>query len=93
VNDPVLAVEAPIVVPLIEPPVIRTDVAFWVDMVPKPEIAVFGIVGDAVGAEVPFPYTYPVNCVVVGAAPAPPPRTKPFTARAADVAQVEELEK
>ena len=33
----------PIVVASIVPPVIATEVAFWVDIVPKPETAVFAI--------------------------------------------------
>jgi hypothetical protein len=37
------AVEAPIVAPLIVPPVIATALAFWVDIVPSPETAVFAI--------------------------------------------------
>jgi hypothetical protein len=42
----------------------------------------------------PRAVTTPVPVVVVaGAAPAPPPRTKAFAASAADVAQVEALEK
>jgi hypothetical protein len=42
-------------VPVIDPPVIDTLLAFWVDIVPKPEIAVFGIVVEAVIAAVPLP--------------------------------------
>jgi len=49
-----------------------------VDIVPKPEMDVLGIVVDALGADAPLPYTYPVSAVVVGAPPEPPPRTKPF---------------
>ena len=37
------AVDAPTVVPLIVPPVIVTAFAFWVDIVPRPETAVFAI--------------------------------------------------
>jgi hypothetical protein len=37
------AVVAPTVVPLIVPPVIATLLAFWVDIVPRPETAVFAI--------------------------------------------------
>lgn len=56
VNAPVDVVVAPIDVPLIVPPVIATALAFCVDIVPKPVIAVFGIVVDAENAEVPLPY-------------------------------------
>ena len=55
VKLPVDAVVAPIVVPLIVPPVIATALAFCVDMVPKPVIAVLGIVVDADTALVPLP--------------------------------------
>ncbi len=37
VNAPVLAVEAPTVVPFTEPPVRATALAFWVAIVPKPK--------------------------------------------------------
>ncbi len=37
------AVVAPTVAPLIVPPVIATALAFWVDIVPSPETAVFAI--------------------------------------------------
>ena len=57
VNAPVDAVEAPTVVLLIEPPVIETALAFCVDIVPRPVIAVLGIVVEAVIADVPLPYT------------------------------------
>ena len=57
VNAPVEAVEAPIVVPLIAPPVIAMALAFCVDMVPKPVMAVLGIVVLAVMVLVPLPYT------------------------------------
>jgi hypothetical protein len=43
-------------VPEILPPVIDTLLAFCVDIVPKPEIAVFGMVVDAVAALAPLPY-------------------------------------
>ena len=56
VNAPVDVVVAPIDVPSIVPPVIATVLEFWVDIVPKPVIAVFGMVVDAVTALVPFPY-------------------------------------
>ena len=55
VNAPVDAVVAPIVVPLIEPPVIVTELALCVDIVPRPVMAVLGIVEDAVKAPVPLP--------------------------------------
>ena len=55
VNAPVDVVVAPIDVPSIVPPVIATALAFCVDMVPNPVIAVLGIVVDAVNALVPFP--------------------------------------
>lgn len=67
-NLPVDIVVAPIGVPSIEPPVIATVLAFCVDIVPKPVIAVLGIVVDAVTALVPFPYRYPDKVV----APVPP---------------------
>ena len=53
----VAAVVAPTVVPSIAPPVIATLLAFWVDIVPKPVMSVFGIVADAVMALVPLPFT------------------------------------
>jgi hypothetical protein len=56
VNAPVDVVVAPIDVPLIVPPVIATALAFCVDIVPKPVIAVLGIVVEAVNALVPLPY-------------------------------------
>jgi hypothetical protein len=37
------AVEPPMVVPLIVPPVIATEKSFWVDIVPSPETCVFAI--------------------------------------------------
>ena len=55
VNAPVDVVVAPIDVPLIVPPVIATAPASCVDIVPKPVIAVFGMVVDAVTALVPLP--------------------------------------
>jgi hypothetical protein len=45
------------VVPFIVPPVIVTLEAFWVDMVPRPVMSVFGMVAEAVKALVPFPTT------------------------------------
>ena len=68
VNAPDEGVVPPIAVLLMEPPVIATALAFWVDIVPNPVMAVFGMVVDAVMADVPFPYTYPVSV----AAPVPP---------------------
>jgi len=68
VKLPAAAVEAPIIVPLIAPPVIATVLAFCVDIVPKPVIAVLGIVVEAVTAEVPLPNKYPAKVV----APVPP---------------------
>jgi hypothetical protein len=53
VNAPVLGVDAPMVVPLILPPVIATLLAFCVDIVPRPEMSVFGIDATAVKADVP----------------------------------------
>ena len=65
VNAPVEGVVAPIGVPssvlvsmltpVMPPPVIFTEVLFCVDIVPKPVIAVFGIVVDAVMVDVPLP--------------------------------------
>jgi len=60
-----------IATPDIVPPVIATELAFCVDIVPRPVIAVFGMVVDAVNAPVPFPNTYPVSV----AAPVPPEAT------------------
>ena len=59
VNAPVEAVVAPTVVPLIAPPVMATALAACVDIVPRPDMSVFGIVADAVRAAVPVPLTYP----------------------------------
>lgn len=53
----VVAVVAPTVVPFIEPPVIATEFEFCVDIVPKPVMAVLGIVVEAVIVPVPLPYT------------------------------------
>ena len=55
VNAPVDGVVPPIAAPLIVPPVIVIALAFWVDIVPKPVMAVFGIVVEAVIADVPLP--------------------------------------
>jgi len=41
---------------------------FFVDIVPRPVMSVFGIVGDAAKAAAPLPFTYPVSV----AAPDPP---------------------
>ena len=57
VNDPAPATDPPIVVPLIEPPVIATLFAFCVDIDPRPLIAVLGIVAEAVITPAPLPYT------------------------------------
>jgi hypothetical protein len=51
------AVVAPTVAPSIAPPVIATLLAFWVDMVPRPVMAVLGIVVEAVMVLVPLPNT------------------------------------
>ena len=51
-----------------DPPVMATELAFCVDIVPKPEISVFGMVALAVNALVPLPLTYPVSVI----APVPP---------------------
>ena len=45
------------VVPPMVPPVIATEFAFCVDIVPKPVMSVFGIVDDAVNDAVPLPLT------------------------------------
>ncbi len=55
VKLPVDVVVAPIDVPSIVPPVMATAPAFCVDIVPKPVIAVLGIVVDADTALVPLP--------------------------------------
>jgi len=68
VNAPVDGIIAPIVAllmvtppsiatPSIVPPVIDTELLFSNAMVPKPDTSVFGIVADAVNAEVPLPFT------------------------------------
>ena len=57
VNAPEAGVDPPIGVPLIEPPVIATDEAFWAAIVPKPVMSVLGIVAEAVKALVPLPFT------------------------------------
>ena len=68
VNAPVDGIIAPIVAllmvtppsiatPSIVPPVIATELLFSNAMVPKPDTSVFGIVADAVNAEVPLPFT------------------------------------
>ena len=77
VNAPVEAVVAPIVVPLIVPPVIATLLALCVDIVPKPDMSVLGMLAEAVKAEVPLPLTYPVKVV----APVPPFETTSVPAR------------
>ena len=77
VKAPVLAVEAPTVVALMDPPVMTTAPAPCVDIVPRPLISVFGIVADAVMAVVPVPLTYPVRVV----APVPPLLTTSVPAR------------
>jgi hypothetical protein len=51
------AVVAPTVAPSIAPPVIATELAFCVDMVPRPVMAVLGIVVEAVMVLVPLPIT------------------------------------
>lgn len=51
------AVVAPTVAPSIAPPVIDTLLAFCVDIVPKPVMAVLGMVVDAVMVLVPLPNT------------------------------------
>ena len=56
VNAPVDVVVAPIDVPSIVPPLMATALAACVDIVPKPVIAVLGIVVEAVNALVPLPY-------------------------------------
>jgi hypothetical protein len=55
VKVPFAVVVAPITVPSIVPPVIATVPAFCVDIVPRPVIAVLGIVVEAVNALVPLP--------------------------------------
>jgi hypothetical protein len=57
VPEMVDAVVAPMVVPLIDPPVTDTAFEFWVDIVPRPVMEVLGMVLDAVKAEVPLPMT------------------------------------
>ena len=51
------AVVAPTEVPSIVPPVIATELAACVAIVPKPVISVLGIVVEAVKADVPLPLT------------------------------------
>ena len=50
---------------------------FWVDIVPKPVMSVFGMVEEAVKGLVPLPLTYPVKAV----APVPPFLTASVPAR------------
>lgn len=63
------------------PPVIATDDAFCVDIVPRPVMSVFGIVEEAVKADVPLPLTYPVSVT----APVPPAVTGNVPVVKADV--------
>ena len=51
------AVVAPTEAPSIVPPVIATELAFCVDIVPRPVMAVLGIVVEAVMVLVPLPIT------------------------------------
>jgi hypothetical protein len=51
------AVVAPTEAPSIVPPVIATALAFCVDIVPRPVMAVLGIVVEAVMVPVPLPNT------------------------------------
>ena len=53
VKLPVLELLAPILVPLMEPPVIDTALEFCVDIVPRPVMSVFGIVATVVKGLVP----------------------------------------
>ena len=57
VNTPAAGLDAPMVSPLAVPPVMATASAPCVDIVPKPVIAVLGIVALAVIADVPLPMT------------------------------------
>ena len=57
--------------PVIVPPVMATADAACAAIVPRPVMAVLGIVADAVNAAVPFPLTYPVRVE----APVPPSAT------------------
>ena len=60
------------VMPVTEPPVMATALAFCVDIVPRPVMSVFGIVADAVNGLVPLPLTYPVMVET----PVPPTATE-----------------
>lgn len=55
VNAPAAGVVPPIVAPLIVPPVMATELASCVDIVPKPVMSLLGTVLDAVNALVPLP--------------------------------------
>ena len=69
VKAPVEAVEAPTVVPLIEPPVMATELAFCVDIVPRPVMSELGMLVTVLKALVPLALRYPAVNVV---APDPP---------------------
>jgi hypothetical protein len=68
------AVVAPTVVslivpPLIVPPVIATALAFWVDIVPSPETAVFAIAIEVLVTDVTWPDALVTNTGTLDAAP------------------------
>ena len=63
------AVEPPIVVPLIVPPVIATVLASWVDIVPRPETAVFAIAIEVLVTDVTWPDALVTKTGTVDAAP------------------------
>ena len=56
VNVPAAGVVAPIDVPFTVPPVIATEDAFCVDIVPRPVMSVLGMVAEPVNALVPLPF-------------------------------------
>ena len=61
VNLPVVAVVAPIVALSMEPPVIATEFAFCVDIVPRPDTAVFAIAIAVFVTEVSCPCALTAN--------------------------------
>ena len=69
VNAPVLAVDAPTVVPLMLPPVIATLLAFCVDIVPRPLTAVLAIAMLVLDAAVSRPCASTVNVPTADALP------------------------
>ena len=69
VNVPAAGVDAPTVVPLIVPPVTATALAFWVDIVPRPETCVLAIAIFVSAKAVKRPCASTVAVKVLDAAP------------------------